>query len=317
SEYNLYGPLAGPSAATETTWSESLPYLVDRIPIAPDLEPLPLFDENTQWLMNPISPAMPAWSGAAPYPARTASDPTSTLINPIQSLHSLNLSTNPAPDRKYSADAIYPLSQQQQQQQQQQQPPTAPRPTLQEITSRGSISSSSSSQSQFSSARSSSTRRSRSCSRSSQTATSSGFTEHVREQRKRERFLERNRVAANKCRKKKKEHAKQLESRCLVVSKENSTLETEVDHLRSEILTLKNELLRHSQCGDNGIKRHLAQMIKEISDKGAAGASESRTGGSPGPDWGPGLKVDPLEDEQKMDFDFDDLVRLPPVSAGD
>ncbi|PWY83360.1 hypothetical protein BO70DRAFT_361472 [Aspergillus heteromorphus CBS 117.55] len=344
-EYSLYSPLAGPSAATDpdtTTWSDSLPFLVDNS-IAPESS-LPLFDENTQWVLNPMSPSL-STSWAAGAATRTASDPSSnaSFINPAQSLHEPSWNHNPY--RKLSTDPIYPFA------------PIAIQPTLslQDITSRGSSSSSSSSSSrqpQFSVGSSSSTEgqtqyhsqslstsRSRARSGSSQTeantSSSGGFEDHERERRKRERFLERNRVAANKCRKKKKEHSRQLESRCQAVSQENTSLESEVDHLRSEILSLKNELLRHSQCGDAGIKRHLAQMIKEISDRGAAGSGTDESsnnasdggGGKMGSSRESGHGERKMEDDQdhdedqdlkteKMDFDFDDLVRLPPSNGG-
>lgn len=41
-------------------------------------------------------------------------------------------------------------------------------------------------------------------------------------------------------------------------------LVNKIARLRSEILGLKNELLRHAQCGDEPIKLHLAQMVKRI-----------------------------------------------------
>lgn len=84
------------------------------------------------------------------------------------------------------------------------------------------------------------------------------------EQLKRERFLERNRLAASKCRQKKKEHTMQLESKFKEQSDKRDELNAEISALRGQILALKNEVLKHAQCGDEPIKLHLAQMVKQI-----------------------------------------------------
>lgn len=86
------------------------------------------------------------------------------------------------------------------------------------------------------------------------------------ERAKRAKFLERNRLAASKCRQKKKEHTQQLESRYKEQSEKKERLVGEIARLRSEILGLKNEVLKHAQCGDEPIKLHLAQMVKKITD---------------------------------------------------
>lgn len=65
---------------------------------------------------------------------------------------------------------------------------------------------------------------------------------------KRSKFLERNRVAASKCRQKKKEWTQNLENRARELQKNNNQLRMVVDSCRQEILFLKGELLKHSQC---------------------------------------------------------------------
>ncbi|EPS32432.1 hypothetical protein PDE_07392 [Penicillium oxalicum 114-2] len=87
---------------------------------------------------------------------------------------------------------------------------------------------------------------------------------------KRAKFLERNRLAASKCRQKKKEHTQQLEQRYKEQSEKKEMLVAEIARLRSEILSLKNEVLKHAQCGDEPIKLHLAQMVKKITDHDGA-----------------------------------------------
>ncbi|QMW37017.1 hypothetical protein G4B11_000253 [Aspergillus flavus] len=87
------------------------------------------------------------------------------------------------------------------------------------------------------------------------------------ERKKREKFLERRRLAVRKCRQMKKEHATLLKTRFLEVSVRKSELKTEIEHLRSEILDLKNELLRHTECWDESIKLHLVQRVRMITPK--------------------------------------------------
>lgn len=65
---------------------------------------------------------------------------------------------------------------------------------------------------------------------------------------KRSKFLERNRVAASKCRQKKKEWTQNLENRARELQKNNHQLRMVVDSCRQEVLFLKGELLKHSQC---------------------------------------------------------------------
>lgn len=86
------------------------------------------------------------------------------------------------------------------------------------------------------------------------------------ERAKRAKFLERNRLAASKCRQKKKEHTQQLEFRFKEQSEKKDGLTAEIARLRSDLLILKNEVLKHAQCGDEPIKLHLAQMVKRITD---------------------------------------------------
>ncbi|KAJ5909126.1 hypothetical protein N7495_001808 [Penicillium taxi] len=83
---------------------------------------------------------------------------------------------------------------------------------------------------------------------------------------KRAKFLERNRLAASKCRLKKKEHTQKLEFLFKEESKKKELLLHDIARLKSELLTLKNEVLKHAQCGDEPIKLHLAQMVKRITD---------------------------------------------------
>ncbi|KMU79040.1 transcription factor atf1 [Coccidioides immitis RMSCC 3703] len=65
---------------------------------------------------------------------------------------------------------------------------------------------------------------------------------------KRKNFLERNRVAALKCRQRKKQWLANLQAKVEMYSQENDTLSTTVTRLREEIVTLKSLLLAHKDC---------------------------------------------------------------------
>ncbi|KAJ5370709.1 Basic leucine zipper (bZIP) transcription factor atfB [Penicillium cataractarum] len=146
------------------------------------------------------------------------------------------------------------------------------------------------------------------------------------ERAKRAKFLERNRLAASKCRQKKKEHTQQLEFRYKEQSEKKELLVGEIARLRSEILSLKNEVLKHAQCGDEPIKLHLAQMVKKITDTDGGApavpvdqpiplpehvpASPSDTAATPTATTGPGPTG-----STALSFGFDDPLQLEPAAA--
>ncbi|KAI9932443.1 hypothetical protein ASPWEDRAFT_33353 [Aspergillus wentii DTO 134E9] len=103
------------------------------------------------------------------------------------------------------------------------------------------------------------------------------------EKTKREKYLERNRVAANKCRQKKKQQRNSLEARLKTQSESNQKLVAEIGSMRSIILTLKNEVLEHSQCNDERLKHYVSFMERSIANTVPAGQrsrSESSTSSS-------------------------------------
>lgn len=83
---------------------------------------------------------------------------------------------------------------------------------------------------------------------------------------KRSKFLERNRVAASKCRQKKKEWTQNLETRARELQKDNNQLRMVVDSCRQEVLFLKGELLKHSQCECESIQSFIKSGIHNFSD---------------------------------------------------
>ncbi|PTU25575.1 hypothetical protein P175DRAFT_0409127, partial [Aspergillus ochraceoroseus IBT 24754] len=81
---------------------------------------------------------------------------------------------------------------------------------------------------------------------------------------RREKFLERNRVAASKCRRKKKMADEELVRKHDTALAEKQRLTRTVNELRGELLTLKNTVLKHSGCGDEAINLHLSRMVHTI-----------------------------------------------------
>lgn len=83
---------------------------------------------------------------------------------------------------------------------------------------------------------------------------------------KRSKFLERNRVAASKCRQKKKEWTQNLENRARELQKNNHQLRMVLDSCRQEVLFLKGELLKHSQCECESIQAFIKSGANNFAD---------------------------------------------------
>jgi bZIP transcription factor len=82
---------------------------------------------------------------------------------------------------------------------------------------------------------------------------------------KREKFLERNRVAASKCRQKKKEWTSQLEGRARELTKDRHVLTATVAMLKNELLELKCKCLEHSDCQCGLIQDYLKKAVGQMS----------------------------------------------------
>ncbi|KAH8656713.1 hypothetical protein BGZ60DRAFT_338940, partial [Tricladium varicosporioides] len=68
----------------------------------------------------------------------------------------------------------------------------------------------------------------------------------------RKRFLERNRLAASKCREKKKKWMDELEEKRLSEQKDNARLQGTKDNLVHDIGILRRMVMAHANCPDSG-----------------------------------------------------------------
>ncbi|KAJ2801864.1 hypothetical protein H4R21_002638 [Coemansia helicoidea] len=82
---------------------------------------------------------------------------------------------------------------------------------------------------------------------------------------RRQRFLERNRIAASKCRQKKKMWVLELERRAEDMTMQNRSLHITIAQLKDEIMALKNQLLAHHNCGCSAIHQYF-QAERVVSD---------------------------------------------------
>ncbi|OAG02473.1 uncharacterized protein CC84DRAFT_1099221 [Paraphaeosphaeria sporulosa] len=93
----------------------------------------------------------------------------------------------------------------------------------------------------------------------------------------RQSHLEKNRVAAHKCRQRKKEYINGLEARAREFSSKNKALKENVAMLREEVLSLKNEVLRHAGCGFWAVDEYLARCAGDLLGVDAPGMGEQQS----------------------------------------
>lgn len=79
------------------------------------------------------------------------------------------------------------------------------------------------------------------------------------EQIRRSRFLERNRVAASKCRQKKKVWIDKLELQLREQHARRNSLQLLVESLKTEAFYLRVEMMSHTRCSSPSIKRRIEQ----------------------------------------------------------
>ncbi|KAJ2008349.1 hypothetical protein GGI04_001163 [Coemansia thaxteri] len=102
------------------------------------------------------------------------------------------------------------------------------------------------------------------------------------EQQRRNRFLERNRVAASKCRQKKKVWIQELERRAENATMQNRSLHIAIAQLKEEVIILKSQLLTHRNCQCTMVHQYLhSDTSSSIDPAQAMAAAVSATGGFP------------------------------------
>ncbi|ODQ55090.1 hypothetical protein SAICODRAFT_17498 [Saitoella complicata NRRL Y-17804] len=126
---------------------------------------------------------------------------------------------------------------------------------------------------------------------------------------RRSKFLERNRLAASKCRLKKKQWANDLEATARLASQRSRQLQVMAAQLREEVLLLKGRLLAHEGCGCEAIRRYLSREAEMLSQRqGYAPSHGGHVGGvgmtmpgiqmghghNHGHGHGEGLKMEPM-----------------------
>ncbi|KAI7848766.1 hypothetical protein BDC45DRAFT_610045 [Circinella umbellata] len=90
------------------------------------------------------------------------------------------------------------------------------------------------------------------------------FDEDEEEHEQRKKLLERNRVAASKCRQKKKKWMQELEIRSEKVSSRNKELQDCLAHLREESMFLRNQLLTHNDCNCTMVQTYLQRSSARL-----------------------------------------------------
>ena len=101
---------------------------------------------------------------------------------------------------------------------------------------------------------------------------------------KRTKYLERNRVAASKCRQKKKEWVHDLEETKAELESKHTDLQREYNVLLDEVSKMKNHLMTHAGCNDQNIDqwieieaRKFVQKTTHRSEEGARSFSASHS----------------------------------------
>ncbi|KAK1240236.1 hypothetical protein MKX08_007678 [Trichoderma sp. CBMAI-0020] len=84
---------------------------------------------------------------------------------------------------------------------------------------------------------------------------------------KKEKVKQRNRVAASKCRQKKREKVDYLKEQSSSLEAENSNLHNEYERLREELDRVKSDLMHHTECNDSNINQWISNEAKTYVDK--------------------------------------------------
>ncbi|CDH51958.1 bzip transcription factor [Lichtheimia corymbifera JMRC:FSU:9682] len=106
------------------------------------------------------------------------------------------------------------------------------------------------------------------------------------DEEKRRNFLERNRIAALKCRQRKKQWLNNLQNKVEVLTNENEQLQMQVETMREEIMNLKTLLLAHKDCPaaqNNGFNGSIPKGMPVMHQQGIRATGPSNGGPPPPP----------------------------------
>jgi len=126
----------------------------------------------------------------------------------------------------------------------------------------------------------------------------------------RQSHLEKNRVAAHKCRQRKKEYINSLEGRARDFSSKNKALRENVAMLREEVLSLKNEVLRHAGCNFWAVDEYLARCAGDLLGMEAPSALQSPSSTSRSPHLPTNSLNDTITTPIQSTSDMDDFGGL-------
>ncbi|KAF4975385.1 hypothetical protein FZEAL_7836 [Fusarium zealandicum] len=87
---------------------------------------------------------------------------------------------------------------------------------------------------------------------------------------KRNKFLKRNRIAASKCRQKKKEWVNNLEETRYGLEHQHSSLQMEYNGLVDEVSRMKTQLMQHAACNDPNIDQWIENEARKFVQRAAA-----------------------------------------------
>ncbi|KAI8971397.1 hypothetical protein BDB01DRAFT_730682 [Pilobolus umbonatus] len=94
---------------------------------------------------------------------------------------------------------------------------------------------------------------------------------------RRKKFLERNRIAAYKCRQKKKSWVMELEKHAEIKNEQNTELRSLVARLKEESIYLRNLLLTHGNCECESVQTYLRKTSAQITCNPNLGTANSNS----------------------------------------
>lgn len=122
---------------------------------------------------------------------------------------------------------------------------------------------------------------------------------------KKEQVKQRNRVAASKCRQKKKVNVDKLKEMQAHLQAQNDRLREEFKNLREEVGQIKNHLINHTECNDANINRWVENEAKGFVKKLVANGERQRMESISSIEGNPmaAMQMQPLEGVSNMPLD--------------